>query len=346
MNLTEYEKKVLYGIIKYPNANDREIGEIVQVKHSTVAAIRKRLKKEGYYKTIAVPMLQNMGAELMVFTQAKFNPVIPLSKRIEITEKKIEAFDEIVFSIGEEDKGFSIGFSKNYTDIARINDIRTRTFGELGLLEKEYPDMTVFPFRMSKTYRFFDFSHVLSNLFGFKLKNEEAQNFFEMEKKNLSRNEKKLLCSIVENPSLSSKQLSSKLGLTRHTIGRIKRKFLEDRYIKIINIPDFKKLGLCLLAFYHIFFDPHNPPDFNNDEVRDIMDDRIILMSVREFEGILISIHSTYEEYKSSNTSIMQKLKENGWIAKNPVVNVYSLNKVAIIKNLYFYPITKKILFC
>jgi len=240
VSLTEYEKKVLYAIIKYPTANDREIAEKAEVKQSTVAAIRKRLRKEGYFTTVAIPMLQNVGAELLIFTHASFNPVIPLSKRLEITEKKIEAFEEIVFSLGEEDKGFSIGFSKNYTDIARINDIRTKTFGKLGLLEKEYPDIAVFPFKISKTYRFFDFSHPLRETFGIDDNDNRIDNFFKIDEKNLSKNEKKLLCSIVKNPELNSKQLSSMLGLTRHTIGRLKRKFLNEGYLKIINIPRFQ----------------------------------------------------------------------------------------------------------
>ena len=346
MNLTEYEKKVFYAIIKHPAINDREIAELTGVKQSTVAAIRKRLRKEGYYYPIAVPMLQNIGAELLVFTHANFNPVIPLSKRLEITEKKIETFEEIVFSIGEEDKGFSISFSKNYTDIARINDIRTKTFGKLGLLEKEYPDITVFPFKISKIYRFFNFSPLLRRSFGIDDDGNEDENFFECQKKNLSRNEKKLLCSIVENPEMNSKQLSDKLGLTRHTIGRIKRRFFDERCIKIINMPDFKKLGYCLLAFYHIMFDPHNPPNFEKDDAKNLMTDETILMATREFESVLITLHQSYEDYKSNNTYIMQKLKENGWIAKNPIVRVYSLGKTVVIKKLHFYPITKKLLAC
>ena len=106
VDLTNYEKKVLYGIIKYPNVNDREIAQKLGIKQSTVAAIRKRLREESYYKIFAVPMLQNFGAEMMVVIHTNFNPVIPLEKRIEITEKRIEASEEIFFSMGEEDKGF------------------------------------------------------------------------------------------------------------------------------------------------------------------------------------------------------------------------------------------------
>lgn len=345
MGLTDYEKKVLYAIVKYPEANDREISLKMNIKQSTVSAIRKRLKEEGYYKTVAVPMLQNIGMELLAVTHASFNPIIPLSKRLEITEKKIESFEEIVFSMGEEDKGFSISFSKNYTEIGRISDIRTKTFGELGLIEKEYPDITIFPFEISKIYRFFDFSSPLKRTFNI-ADNINDGNFFEVKKHNLSKNEKILFCSIIENPEATSKELSCKLGLTRHTIGRLKRKFFNENYLKIINLPDFKKLNFSLLAFYHISFDPHNPPNFEKDEAKKILNDDVIFMATREFESVLITIHSNYEGYKSGNTYIMQTLKENGWIAKNPIIKVYSLNKAVIIKELNFFPIVKKLLAC
>ncbi|MCD6171702.1 MAG: hypothetical protein J7J36_04735 [Thermoplasmata archaeon] len=345
MNLTNYEKKVLYGITKYPEANDRELSLKIGLKQSTVTAIRKRLKKEGYYKIVAVPMLQNFGMEILAVTHANFNPVIPLSKRIEITEKKIESFEEIIFSMGEEDKGFSISFSKNYTDIGRINDIRTKTFGSLGLLEKEYPDIVIFPFKISKIYRFFNFSFPLRKIFGEKDEIEQ-NNFFDKKDVSLSKNEKYLLCSIIENPEATSKEISKKLGLTRHTVGRLKRKFFNEQFVKIINVPALTKIGFELLSFYHIKFNPHSPPDFKKDEGKKLMNDDTIFMATREFESILISVHQNYEDYKISNTHIMQTLKENEWNAGNPAIRIYSLNKSVTIKNLNFYLLVKKLLSC
>ena len=342
VNLTSYEKKVLYGIIRHPNANDREIAEEFGLKQSTVAAIRKRFREEEYYNLVAVPMLQNFGAEMMVVIYTNFNPVIPLEKRIRITEEKIEASEEIFFSIGEEDKGFSISFSKDYTSIGKINDIRTKTFGQLKLLEKEYPKEVVFPFEISKIYRFFNFVPLLSKLFN--IKNGRDEVFFEVKKKNLSKKEKLVFCEIVENPDLPCKEIAEKLGITRHTVGKIKKKFLSNNSIKMLAIPNFKKLGLNILTFYHISFDPHNPPDFEKDEIKELLNNEIIFFATRRFECIAISLHKNYESYKMAKMEIMQKLKEKRWIAHNPMIRTYSLNKAIIIKNFNFSPITKKIL--
>ena len=83
-----------------------------------------------------------MGCEMLVAIYTHFSPLIPLLERVEITGKTIEVFEEIFFSIGEQDKGFSLSLSKDYATIGRINDIRTQTFGGRGLLEEEYPNDT------------------------------------------------------------------------------------------------------------------------------------------------------------------------------------------------------------
>jgi len=345
VNLTNYEKKVLYGITKFPNANDRELAEKFRIKQSTVSAIRKRLKEENYYKLYFVPMLQNFGAEIMAIIYTNFNPVIPLEKRVEITEEKIEASEEIFFSMGEEDKGFSISFAKNYTSIGKINDIRTNTFGSLGLLDRQYPKEVIFPFELSKIYRFFDFSPLLADLFGMNENSIENKNFFEINKTNFSKREKKIFCKIIEYPEKSSKEIAEMVGVTRHTVGRLKKKFMNG-YMKTVVIPNFKKLGLKILAFYHITLNPHNPPNFEKDELKGLLCNEIVFFAARRFEFVAISIHTNFEKYKLCKTNILQKLKENDWIVINPMIRTYSLNKAKVIKDFNFLPITKKLLAC
>ena len=346
MDLTNYEKKVLYGITKFPDANDRQLAEKFGIKQSTVSAIRKRLKDEGYYRIYAVPMIQNFGAEIMIVTYTNFNPVIPLEKRIEITERKIEASEEIFFSMGEEDKGFSIGFAQNYTVIGKINDIRTMTFGSLGLLDKEYPKEVIFPFMGSKTYRFFNFAPLLSKNFGIEDNEGNKINFFPVKNANLSMRERKILCRIIEFPEVSSKEIAEKIGITRHTVGRLKRKFKENEYVKMIAVPDVGKIGFKILAFYHITLNPHNPPDFEKDELLNLLVKDFIFFASRHFEFVAISMHPSYEDYKICKTYVIQKLKENEWITTPPTIRTYSLHKAKIIKDLTFSPITKKILKC
>jgi hypothetical protein len=42
----------------------------------------------------------------------------------------------------------------------------------------------------------------------------------------------------------------------------------------------------------------------------------------------------------------MKVLKENQWIAEDPIINSYGLNTMAFIKNFKFAPIASKIVGC
>ena len=262
--LTRKEKLVLYGLVRYPQLIDKELSVTLNLKHSTVTSIRQRLKENGFFRTIKVPMLQNIGCKLLVVIYTSFNPIIPLEERVQITGKAIEVFEEIFFSVGEQEKGFSLSFSKDYSTIGKINDIRTQTFGGRGLLEGKYPTEVLFPFNISKIYRFFDFSPLLNDLFGLELDGGESYaniNFMKREVDTLTDSEKTVYCMLIAHPESTDSNIGNKLGVSRHTVARIKKMLERQENIKKIRMPNLAKLGFEILAFYHIKFNPQNPPN-------------------------------------------------------------------------------------
>jgi len=347
--LTTKEKLMLYGLVKYPQLTDKELSEKLDLKHSTVTSIRHRLKENEYLRKLIIPKLQSMGCEMLVTIYTHFSPLIPLLERVEITGKTIEVFPEIFFSVGEQDKGFSLSLSKDYATIGRINDIRTQTFGGRGLLEEEYPNTVVFPFEISKIYRFFDFAPLLTSSFKLDAETEaEVENvdFGSKEDVVFSDTEKNAYCILVSYPELSDSDVGRELGVSRHTVSRLRRKFEENNLMSKLNLPNFVKLGFEILAFYHIRFDPRNPPDMEEDEAASLMSDSTVFLASRRFEAVIISIYKDYEEYKRDRTRIMQVLKENQWIAEDPIVRTYGLNTMVFIKDFKFAPIASKIVGC
>lgn len=341
--LTEREQLVLYGLIRYPELRDRELSEELGVKHSTLTSIRRRLQKKGYFRSIKLPYLQHFGCELLVVIHTHFNPVIPLQKRVDITEDKIEASEELFFSIGEFEKGFSLSLSENYTAIGKINDIRTETFGKLGLLEKNYPTEVIFPFAASRIHRFFDYAPLIKNRFDLE-GNPRCELIWPPDDVHLSETERRIFYGLVKYPEQSDKGLAAVLGVARQTVSRLRKQFEENGYIVPMRIPNLRQLGFEILAFYHIRYDPANPPDFEAGEAVVLLSDNVIFMASRPFETVLIAAYHTYGEYKADKVEKMQVLKERGWIATNPVIRTYSLSKSEIIKDFTFAPITKKIL--
>jgi len=347
--LTRKEQYMLYGLTQNPQMTDKELSETIRLKHSTATAIRHRLRNNEYFRTLIIPRLQNLGCNMLVAIYTSFSPLIPLEERIRITERTIEVFDEIFLSVGEQDKGFSLSLSKDYATIGNINDIRTQTFGGRGLLEDEYPSMIVFPFTISKIYRYFDFAPLLRNHFELDFEIEKTvRNYGARDSTNVmfSETEKNVYYLVVKYPEMSDDEIGKELGISRHTVSRIRRGFEKDNLLRKINIPDLKKLGFQILTFTHIRFDPRNPPDMERDEAAVLMSDSTIFMASRMYETVMLSIQYDYDEYKQDRTKMMQILRENKWIVKDPVMRTYGLNTMIFIKDFKFAPIARKIVGC
>jgi hypothetical protein len=149
---------------------------------------------------------------------------------------------------------------------------------------------------------------------------------------------------IVKYPELSDSSIGREIGISRHTVSRLKRRFRNENLIRRITLPNLNKLNFEILTFFHIRFDPSNPPDIERDESASLMSNSTILFASRMFESVMVSIHKNYDSYKRDRTNILQILKENKWIVENPIINSYSLNSLIFIKDFKFAPITGKIL--
>ena len=343
--LTKNEKKVLYGITRYPTVTDSELADIIHVKLSTLTSIKRRLSDSGYYRTLMIPLVNRLGCELLAIIYMQFNPVIPLRERVETTKKTIEVFDEIFFSVGEEEKGFSMSLSQNYTNIGRINEIRTETFGKLGLLEKEYPHEVIFPFETSHIHRFFDFSTVLQHLFRLEDSSPPPQTtplFRNIETIELTAKEKKVYSALVEYPTETTQQIGDRVGLSRHTIARMKKQFFEDGILYRLTLPNLKALGVDILTVYHISFNPHKAPSIT--ELASLDSSSTVFFASRKFEAVFLSAYPTYQDYKEDEMNKIRYLKENNLFSHAPFVSPYMFEHMAIIKDFDFVPLVRKIL--
>jgi len=343
--LTKKEKKVLYGLVRYPELNDSILSKKIKIKLSTLTSIKNRLSENNYFRKLSVPLLNNLGCELLAVIYTQFNPVIPLEDRVKTTKQTIEVFEEIFFSAGEQEKGFSISISNNYSNIGRINEIRTKTFGKVGLLEDKYPNEIIFPFKISHINRFFDYSRVLKNFFKIDDIDDDKKrmdwfkngSFFD-----LSEKEKRVYSALIELPDETNQTIGDKIGISRHTVSRMKKKFFENDLIRQITLPNLEKLGFEILAFYPINFNPKKSPSIKDIDILDT--DSTIFLARRQFQTVAISAYPTYLDYKEDKMNKIRFLKENDFISYTPLVGKYMFDRMMIIKDFNFASISKKTL--
>lgn len=343
--LNKNEKKVLYGLCQYPTMTDSKLADILHLKLSTFTSIKRRLAANGYHRNISFPFLNRLGCELLAVIYMQFNPIIPLKDRMETTKRTIEVFDEIFFSVGEEEKGFSLSISQNYTNIGRINEIRTETFGKLGLLEKEYPHEVIFPFETSSIHRFFDFSAFLQNIFGLeKIRTiQSTTNLFrDVSTVELTLKEKKVYNALIKNPMKTTQQIGDLVGLSRHTVSRMKKKFYEEGLIQMLTIPNLKKLRVEILAFSLYSFNSNKAP--NTQELLFLNTPSTIFFASRKFEAALLSVYQTYQDYKEDEMKKIRFLKEHNLLSASPFNSTYIIERMEVIKDFEFSPLVRKIL--
>ena len=217
------------------------------------------------------------------------------------------------------------------------------------MLEEEYPNTVIFPFEISKIYRFFDFAPLLSHDLNIEVdetENTKVVKFGSNEEMTFSDTEKNVYCMLISYPELSDSDVGRELGVSRHTISRLRRKFEEKNLSKKIMFPNLEKLGFEIVAFYHILFDPRNPPNMEDDDAATLISNSTVFFASRRFEAVMISIYKNYDDYKSDMMKKIQLLKENQWIAEDPIVRTYGLSTMTFIKDFKFAPIASKIVGC
>lgn len=345
--LSEREKIVLYAITRFQNCNNRELSERLGMNYSTFTTIKERLRKNGYFRTVKAPFLQNLGCEMLAVIYTDFNPAVPIEVRVEKTRKTIAVFEELFLSIGETSTGFSLSFAKDYTSVAKINDIRIRVFVEMGILESDYPSEVIFPFDASKINRFLDMSHLLKHDFGIELderpKKNDSQLFEKKDPVKLSNTEKLVFYALVKYPELNNIEIGKKLHISRHTVSNIQNKLEKNGLIRQISMPNLKKIGYEILSFCHYKFNPQKPITQQIFETEIIRPSTIFAAS-RNFECVTLSVCKNYDEFKSESARQTKYLKENNYLVDMPIIRLYRINKLAVIKDYVFAPFVKKLL--
>ena len=201
--LSENETRTLLGLVKYPTLNDRQLSERIDIKMSTVTAIKNRLKDMGYFITVRVPNLQYLGAEVMSVSCVHTDPSVPEGTQVEVGRRLVEEFDEL-FYIGSGPRyRFSVSVHRNYSSARAMADQVMDLYSRAGMLIPGGHRVVHFPFDRTKVYNFFDHSLLLERSFGVQLPAREVDHtvhdgvFGEVRSVKLSRIERKVLRGLV-----------------------------------------------------------------------------------------------------------------------------------------------------
>jgi hypothetical protein len=358
--LTETEKLALLGLTIYPQLSDKEVAQRLSMLYSTLASAKARLLKRGYLEEYVLPIFPKLGFELMATVYTDFNPAITVEERVAITRKMVEVYPEMVLSLGEAHRGFSLSVAQNVTRIMRISLQRVRLFADLNLLEIELPIEVLLPFELSIFHRYFNMAPLLSRWFKgtssvdpyaeFGISRSEIMgNDSVLEvvvdrnenAEDLSKTEKEILYYLVKYPFMSSAKLSGRAPYSRQTISKVKDSLIQGGFIRMQRIPDLSVLGFSMLTLYHARIDPKRPLDGPTCKSHEILQDETVFLVSRPTELLMLAVYEDYGHYNRGMGAFTQCLKSNGYASKIPNIRSHSLQHAIWIKKFQYHDLIK-----
>jgi DNA-binding MarR family transcriptional regulator len=349
--LNPNEQLVLYGLVRYPLQNDRELAKTLKLKMTTLTAIKNRLKKQKYYVKTRIPVLQKLDAELFCIINIDFNPSIQNDELFNKLKLLTSKAPEFFFAAVEGGHGFGLAFSRNYSEILdtieklSYNARSNRVIENVGTPTE---NLILFPLKNSRMFNFFDFGPILSREFDLNFGDEpdilfpSPQNPEEIKLTNI---EKKVLYGLVNYPNLPDSKISEKIGITRQVISKMKNTFEEEGLIRTKIVPDFKKLGFEILTVSTHNHNPATPVEKREEGIELIMQEvpHILLIS-SNLESVMMCLCKNFVEFQNLKTKALTFYKKHDFLLGEPRISMFSIPNLQIVANQVYGKIVKKVL--
>ena len=346
-SLNENEKLVLYGLVRYPLLNNRELSETIGLNQSTVTVIHRKLKERGYIRKVRIPMLQEFGCEILAVTYGTFSSYVPLETRLQMSKGAADRHDEVFWAVSDSTQGISFQMSKNYTN-ARMNiEELEKVYRRENLTREPSISLLVFPFELTNIMNFFDYGQFLKQAFEIDDKRKEKAESQEKVIPNINLNEKEKLIyhALIKYPQLSDKELAEQINISRYKIARDRKRFEESSLIRTVRVVDLKKIGFEILVLNHFIFDMDISSENKEKGIKELMNKKQpIFMAAGEMDGVSLVPYKSFEDYREYSGKIADINKRHGLISKETISLLFSTKTMTIINNHDYAPITHKIL--
>lgn len=340
--LTGNEKQVMYGLVRHPVLNDRELSELLDVKVSTVTAIRRRLRRAEYFVTRRIPMMNRLGWELLIGGHARIGAAPGLQALPRLRETLRDRFPTLFHVAASSEHMSFLGFAHNYTTArSEVDDLR-QGLDRAKLLADGDLDFSAFPLSLSIVPSFFDYSHALALAFDIDDRMAVKPDHAKVGDLELSRKETEVLKGLVRYPELSDKALAGRVRVSRQAVSKMRREFEAEGLLRTARLPNLRLLGFELYVHASAHFTP-------SSTVRSRLEafDRLLKTSQTFFlasddaELIAIGAARTYEQFSTLRSALTKYFDEREHLAGDPEVFVGLTSATEMLRNCEFGPLVQ-----
>ncbi|MFQ5884003.1 MAG: hypothetical protein ACE5IO_02770 [Thermoplasmata archaeon] len=336
LDFTSSERTVLYGLVKHPTLNDRQLSELIGIKPSTTTAIRRRLRQKEVFYTKRFPIAHKLGYELLVTVFGSMEPALKESEKKRFL-KWVQGIPGVFFSFESSDSMFFIGYFKNYSEFRRMADEAWEKFGGSNLFQKNKWYWPMFSLERCELVNFFDYASPLRFAFKVKEKTQVERKREKISKERLTKKEKTVLQGLVNHPELSDKTVAEQIGASRQAVAIMRKRFEEKGILRTIRIVDLEKVGYQMLAVGSICFQPKASLDSRWIGVERTVDTVPMILDVASSpETITISSLKDYDEYHATRKEALEFYAKSDFYKEEPASLIFPLSDTRIIKDFDF----------
>jgi hypothetical protein len=197
-------------------------------------------------------------------------------------------------------------------------------------------------------FRFFDFHKTLNHQFCLQYPEPEPQFNFKIEKpepRPLSRIEKKVYLGLIRYPDLVDNEVARKIGVTRQSVTKIRKRLESDRLLATVRVPDILKVGAEILAIACYESGPNVTLTTRRKGIEWVNRETPLFFHVAGHrEGLLMALASTFRGLQNHLHEASRFYMEKGYLRDEPRVLMLSVPEIAIVKDFTFAPLVKKVL--
>lgn len=257
-DLSDRERRVLYGLVRYPQANDRALSGYLNIKHSTVSAIRRRLHARGMFETKRIPNLQALGGELAYFMVGNVPGGGGAKFRNAFSAALGSGFPRIVCSGTSGESSYILGFARDYTEAMLDMHAWDRILADGDGQARDWTRV-VLPLSISPMLLNFNYSPLLNRFWGMGDTSIAFDAEFRGDRVHLTKKECRVFHALITDPEAPDHRIADAAGVSRQAVNSMKTRFRQHDLFVERRIPDLKALGLELLVLRVLRYHPRAP---------------------------------------------------------------------------------------
>jgi hypothetical protein len=242
------EKKVISGLVQFPELPARLLSKEVEINPSTIGTITKRLKDNKTIGTSYVPNLRGLGFELVTIIQGTFRfPGMLEDEAIDLKNALLSALPSTVYGFTTADNWLLFSIHQNISQ-AR-NEYRILLDKLSPWVEKSTTSMIPISLMRAENYSLFHYHPIISDSYKLIQVQPPVQSPGKIE---LSDMEELYCHARVLEPDVSDDHIAKKLGASRNRVRRIRDAVRKKNALERRTTITLENIGYSGMSFYQI----------------------------------------------------------------------------------------------